>query len=240
MRGVLSAVRPAAVEQLDSSRRALQQAPQSLLPLNCSTLRFLAALQTLPHPERAFLAAACLAVWLLCSAGMSGHFRSADFVYARIVLPEDSADATLRELGRFGRAHIVDLSLKHPATAVEERQQNLKRRVAQVTQQHSSRSRAGRGGRLIGCSQASCAEQRKQEADACSEDWRRSSMFTHRPQFSVFVQAAALEKKMVNFLPLFKQYGVEEPCQWAHCHASSTNARKRARAALTVSIYLWA
>lgn len=51
---------------------------------------------------------------------MSGHFRSADFVYARIVVPEDSAYATMKELGRFGRAHIVDLSLHHPATAIEE------------------------------------------------------------------------------------------------------------------------
>ena len=87
---------------------------------------------------------------------MSGHFRSADFVYARIVLPEDSAHATLKELGRFGRAHIVDLSLRHAATAIDERQQNYKKRVA---------------------------------------------------------QAASLEKKMLNFLPLFGQFGLEEPCQ---------------------------
>jgi len=85
---------------------------------------------------------------------MSGLFRSAEFVYARVLLSDESAHATLRQVGRFGRAHIVDLSTKHVATAPTEKQQLYKKRVA---------------------------------------------------------QAAYLERKLLNFLPLLDQFGLEAP-----------------------------
>jgi hypothetical protein len=66
---------------------------------------------------------------------MSGLYRSADFVYARIVLPEDSAHAILKEVGRMGRAHLVDLTLRSSGIVtgtINERQQLYKKRIAQA------------------------------------------------------------------------------------------------------------
>jgi len=63
---------------------------------------------------------------------MSGLFRSESMVYARLVMSEEVAYATIKEMGEFGRAHIVDLAQRHHAAAPSDRLQLYKKRVAQA------------------------------------------------------------------------------------------------------------
>jgi hypothetical protein len=44
---------------------------------------------------------------------MSGLFRSESMVYARMVMSEDVAYDTIKQLGTFGKAHIVDVRRSH-------------------------------------------------------------------------------------------------------------------------------
>lgn len=41
---------------------------------------------------------------------MSGLFRSEDMTYVRILMNDDSAYDTVRELGKFKMLHVVDVS----------------------------------------------------------------------------------------------------------------------------------
>lgn len=61
---------------------------------------------------------------------MSGLFRSESMVYARLVLSEEAAYDTVKQLGRFGKVHIVDLSLRSSLTGPSDRTSHFKKRVA--------------------------------------------------------------------------------------------------------------
>src|SRR4051812_49039308 len=41
---------------------------------------------------------------------MSGLFRSEDMTYVRVIMADDAAYDTVRELGKFQKLHVVDLS----------------------------------------------------------------------------------------------------------------------------------
>ena len=66
----------------------------------------------------------------VCRFAMSGLFRSETMVYVRMLMAEETAYATVKEMGRFGQAHVVDLTLRHATSAPNERLQSYKKRVA--------------------------------------------------------------------------------------------------------------
>lgn len=41
---------------------------------------------------------------------MSGLFRSEDMTYVRLIMSNDAAYDTVRELGKFAKLHVVDLA----------------------------------------------------------------------------------------------------------------------------------
>jgi hypothetical protein len=49
---------------------------------------------------------------------MSGLFRSEDMTYVRIIMNDDCAYDTVRELGKLKKVHVLDVSHTHTATAV--------------------------------------------------------------------------------------------------------------------------
>lgn len=50
---------------------------------------------------------------------MSGLFRSEDMTYVRILMNDDSAYDTVRELGKFKMLHVVDVRNTHRHTNAE-------------------------------------------------------------------------------------------------------------------------
>jgi hypothetical protein len=66
---------------------------------------------------------------------MAELYRSAEFVYARVLLSDEVAHASLKAVGAWGRGQLVDLTLKRHGLAAppNEQHQYYRKRVAQAT-----------------------------------------------------------------------------------------------------------